>query len=310
MRNFVSQSRCDILIPGHYACDLIFTGIPGFPALGTELYAERLTVVPGGCLNTVTGLRRLGVSVGWLGMLGSDLFSRVIDDWLRQEAIDRSWVIDLDAPLKRVTVALSYVDDRAFVTRNDPSPSLIEPTLKAITADECAHVHYSGLLIDPRAPELLRACRTHGIMVTSDCQHRPVTLDDPLVHEIISGLDIFMPNASEAQQLTQTPSIDRAAAILRDRVPLLVIKDGERGAHVWQGDQHWSAPALPIGVIDTTGAGDLFNAGFLTAYREQADLPTCLRWGIICGGLSTQGYGGVSAAPTRAEVEQWMQKRD
>ena len=298
--------RCDILIPGHYFCDLIFTGIPGLPALGTELYTERLVVTPGGCLNTVTALRRLGVDVGWMGVLGNDPFSLIIDKWVAKEGIERNWIASIDEPLQRVTVALSYPVDRAFVTYIDISPDLLNRAFQAVEVEECAHLHFTGLLIDPRVPDLLRACHARGISVSMDCQHRPVTLAQPLVREIISLLDIFMPNAGEAQQLTETASINDAAQWLRELVPLLVIKDGERGALAWQGDLSIQVPALRVNVVDTTGAGDVFNAGFLAAYRAHADLHTCLRWGNICGGLSTTGYGGGSAAPTRAVVESYL----
>jgi sugar/nucleoside kinase (ribokinase family) len=298
--------RCDILIPGHYFCDLVFTGIPGFPALGTELYTERLMVTPGGCLNTVTALRRLGVNVGWMGVLGNDSFSQIIDKWVAQEGIERQWITRIDAPMQRVTVALSYPADRAFVTYVDPSPDMLKSILDAVEAEECAHLHFTGLLVDPRVPDLLHACRTRGITVSMDCQHRSVTLAQPLVREIISKLDIFMPNAGEAQRLTETASLHDAAQVLRQYAPLLVIKDGERGAMAWQGDRSIHVPALPVDVVDTTGAGDVFNAGFLAAYRANADLHTCLYWGSICGALSTTGYGGCSAAPTRALVESYL----
>jgi sugar/nucleoside kinase (ribokinase family) len=298
--------HCEILIPGHYFCDVIFTGIPGFPALGTELYTEKLTVVPGGCLNSITALRRLGVDVGWLGALGNDLFSRYIDGLITQENIDRRWLTELDAPLQRVTVSLSYPDDRAFVTYADDSPDTLDDTRHAVENRECDHLHFTGLQVDERAPDLLRACRERGITVTMDSQHRPETLADPLVREILPLLDIFMPNATEAMSLTETTNVDSAARLLRELVPFLVIKDGGNGAQVWQGDQHFQSPALPVEVIDTTGAGDVFNAGFLTAYRAGYDLPTCLKWGNICGGLSTTGYGGFSKAPTRAVVEEYL----
>jgi sugar/nucleoside kinase (ribokinase family) len=100
--------------------------------------------------------------------------------------------------------------------------------------------------------------------------------------------------------------VDEAARLLLNYVPFLVIKDGGNGAQAWHGDLHVQSPAMPVEVIDTTGAGDVFNAGFLTAYRAGYDLPTCLKWGNICGGLSTTGYGGFSAAPTRATVEQYL----
>jgi sugar/nucleoside kinase (ribokinase family) len=299
-------TRCDILIPGHYFCDLIFTGIPSFPALGTELYTEHLTVTPGGCLNTITALRRLGVDVGWMGTLGNDPFSRIVDNWVTQEDIERHWITWVDKPFQRVTVALSYPLDRAFVTHVDPSPDLLNRTIQAVETEECAHLHFTGLFVDPRIPEVLHACRTRGIEVSMDCQHRPVTLAQPLVREIISLLDIFMPNAEEAQRLTETSNLDDATRVLRELVPLLVIKDGEHGALAWQSDVHIQVPALPVEVVDTTGAGDVFNAGFLAAYRAHSDLDTCLRWGNICGGLSTTGYGGCSAAPTRAVVEAYL----
>lgn len=300
------MSHCDILIPGHYFCDVIFTGIPEFPALGTEVYTERLRIVPGGCINSVTALRRLGVSVGWMGTLGNDPFSRVVDDWVTQENIARDWLVALDQPFQRVTVALSYPQDRAFITYVDPPPDLIDRARQAVEAGECAHLHFTGLLVNERVPDLLRACRARGITVSMDCQHRPVTLAQPLVREIISLLDIFMPNAGEARSLTETSNLDEAADALRQLVPLLVIKDGERGAQAWRGDEHAHAPALKVEVVDTTGAGDVFNAGFLAAYRDGTDLLTCLRWGNICGGLSSTGYGGCSAAPIRAVVETYL----
>jgi sugar/nucleoside kinase (ribokinase family) len=298
--------RCDILIPGHYFCDLVFTGIGQFPALGSEIYTQNLTVVPGGCLNTVTALRRLGVDVGWMGVLGNDPFSQVIRRWITQEHIADDWVMSIERPFQRVTVALSYPSDRALVTHVDIALDLVERTLEAVEAQECAHLHFSGLLIDPRVPDLLRACRASSITVSMDCQHRPVTLAEPLVRETIGLLDIFMPNAGEAQHLTETSSLDNAARVLRELVPLLVIKDGARGAHAWQNGTHVYSPALRTEVVDTTGAGDVFNAGFLAALRAGADLLTCVHWGNICGGLSTTGYGGCSAAPTRSLVESYL----
>lgn len=298
--------HCEILIPGYYYCDLIFTGIPGFPALGTEIYTENLAVVPGGCLNSITALRRLGVNVGWLSELGTDPFSHIIDEWVEREGISRDWLARRDAPFQRVTVALSYPHDRAFVTYYDKAPSLLDRVRQTVEAGECEHLHLTSLLVDPRGPGLLRACRARGIRVTMDCQHRDDTLADPLVRETLSLLDVFMPNATEALRLTGAPDVDTAARALLEYVPFLVIKDGERGAQAWRGGEHWQVDALRMAVVDTTGAGDVFNAGFLTAYRSGYDVPTCLQWGNICGGLSTTGYGGTSAAPTRAVVEQYL----
>lgn len=292
----------DVLIPGHYFCDIVFSGIPGFPALGTELVTSGLTVVPGGIMNTVTGLTRLGVRVGWLGTLGNDFFSNFIAETARNEGIDLSLMSFVDQPLKRVTVSLSYPHDRAFVTYVDPAPDLIPRIYDALESTAFKHLHFTGLRVDDRVPGLIAACHTKGITVSMDCQHREQTLELPLVKTIISSLDIFMPNATEARRLTCTETLEDAASILRDLVPYLIIKDGENGAHSWQQGEYLHIPAMKVVPVDTTGAGDIFNAGFLAAHFEGRSPEACLRWGNVAGALSLRGYGGCSTAPTLAEL--------
>lgn len=298
----MAVKRFDVLIPGNYFCDVIFTGIPGFPALGTELYTRDLTVVPGGVLNSVVGLRRLGINVGWLGTLGNDFFSRYITEQVAAEGLDMSLITQVDAPLRRVTVSLSYSTDRAFVTYIDPAPDVIEQLENCLDDTDLRLLHFSGLHVDERLPALIDRCHARGVQVSMDCQHREETLALPLVGEIITRLDLFLPNATEAQQLTGTSTLEAAAAVLRSMLPALIIKDGAYGAHAWTQEGYYHAPALPLEAVDTTGAGDVFNAGFLAAYLEGQALSACLHWGNVAGGLSTLGYGGCSTAPTRDEL--------
>jgi sugar/nucleoside kinase (ribokinase family) len=302
----VAVERYDVLIPGHYFCDIIFTGIPGFPALGTELFAKGLAVVPGGVMNTVVGLTRLGVHVGWLSTLGDDFFSRFAAETARAEGVELSNILFIKSPLKRVTVAMSYPQDRAFLTYVDQPPDLIPRIFRALENTPFRHLHFTGLQIDTRIPDLIRACHDKGITVSMDCQHREQTLAEPLVQSIVSSLDLFLPNAAEAQRLTQTATLGEAVSVLRDLVPYLVIKDGQHGAHAWIDGRDFHMPAIEVVPVDTTGAGDIFNAGFLTAWLQNKLPPECLRWGNIAGGLSLRGYGGYSTSPTLAELHAFL----
>jgi hypothetical protein len=297
------MTHYDVLIPGNYFCDIIFTGLPTFPALGTEIYTDGLTVVPGGVLNTVIALQRLGLQVGWCGFLGNDFFSQFISTFIHAEGVDTTLIDYQNAPLRRVTVALSYPEDRAFVTHVDPPPDVIGRLLAEYSRFSFQHLHLNRLYVDERLPEFLRELRERGITISMDCQHRHETLDSPLVKTMLALVDMFMPNAIEAQRLTQTDSVEKAAAILKDLVPLLVIKDGGNGAYAWHRGEKWHIPAMELTPLDTTGAGDVFNAGFLSAWLKKLPINDCLLWGNICGGLSTQGYGGCSAAPSRTQVE-------
>ena len=107
----------DVLVYGPLFCDLIFTGLPGLPVLGTELFADDFTLTVGGSAIVAAGLHRLGARVGLIAELGTDYLSRVMREILDDLGLDRSLIREHGHPLPQVTVALSFPQDRAFVTR-------------------------------------------------------------------------------------------------------------------------------------------------------------------------------------------------
>jgi sugar/nucleoside kinase (ribokinase family) len=227
---------------------------------------------------------------------------------IEAEGLDTSLLMHTGESLQRVTVALSYPEDRAFITHIDPSPGLTELTLRALEQVTCKHLHLPGLCVDPRMSAIVDACHAQGMTVSMDCQHQEQTIQMPAVRQILSRVDIFMPNATETRRLTGQDDLQGAMKTLADLgVSYLVVKNGCYGTIASRAGLSYYEPALKFAaIVDTTGAGDVFNAGFLAGYLQGRDTPTCLRWANYCGGMSTQGPGGLSTAPRLAQLEAWF----
>jgi sugar/nucleoside kinase (ribokinase family) len=146
----------------------------------------------------------------------------------------------------------------------------------------------------------------HGGKVFTDCQYVTYGLDESGLTDVLRSIDIFAPNLSEASRLTGESDPNRAIEHLAEFCPLVVVKCGAEGAYAQSGTQRWYSPALKVEVVDTTGAGDCFNAGFLAAHLRGEPVEVCLRYGNICGGLSTTQHGGASAAPSLAQLKQYL----
>jgi sugar/nucleoside kinase (ribokinase family) len=126
--------------------------------------------------------------------------------------------------------------------------------------------------------------------------------DDQLIRrdagffEACAGIDIFLPNVAEGEALTGETSPEAILCDLQKHFPLVVLKRGGHGAMASWGATCVSADALPVTVVDTTGAGDAFNAGFLHSWLGTSDVERSLKGGIEAGALSVQSAGG---APSR-----------
>ena len=298
----------DILLLGDYFFDMIYTGLEHMPLLGHETYTKNLIATGGAMFTTAAALRRLGTQVGWATHFGNDYYSQYIRNLALTEGIDLSIARNLDHPYRRVTTALALHGERAFVTFVDPD----EPDMQTYwleTMNRCTfnHLHFGGLVHPDEIRPYVEKAHTLGATVSMDCQDTPMLKEVHQWHEIVNTTDIFMPNAREALLLTGASDVQTALHQLGGWCDgrLVVVKDGANGVWAIHNGQVFHAPALSVAeVVDTTGAGDCFNAGFLHAYIvERKPIDICLRYGNICGGYSVQGIGGATSAPTYAQLQ-------
>jgi len=298
------MSECDVLILGDYFCDVIFTGLPEPPRLGTDLYSHSLDLVPGGAYIMTTALHRLGVDVRWMARLGNDLFSQFVFNETQREGLDTSLFQTFERPLRIVSVSFSFVHDRGFISYIDPMPDIPpQPIIAALRPRWVVNAPFDS---SPECRQVMEFIHQHGGRVFTDCQYVTTTIREPGLTETLRMVDIFAPNQSEASQLTGETDPRIAAARLGEYCPLVIVKCGPQGAFAQTGMQSWHSPAIQVEVVDTTGAGDSFNAGFLAAHLHSEPIDTCLRYGNICGGLSTTRCGGASAVPTLEELHRYL----
>lgn len=302
------MKRYDIIVAGDYFIDLVFTGLPKLPELGEEVFGTGFEMLPGGSYNTVVAMQRLGLKVGWAADFGNDHFSRFVLDYVENEKIDTSLFVLHHQSMRHVTAAASFSQDRAFISYNDPEPAMPAAMIKLpFTSSRALYIPalYYGRWFNAG----LSLLRIKNMALIMDGNTSEITLKDtPDAAKVLQNTDLFLPNAREVRYLTGEQDLVKGIHILVTLCPLVVVKDGIRGAYAYDGSRLVHSPAIPVTPLDTTGAGDCFNAGFIKAWLDQRPLEECLKWGNIVGGLSTLALGGTSQVTTVNEVEKWLAK--
>jgi sugar/nucleoside kinase (ribokinase family) len=125
------STRYEVLLPGPYFCDLIFSGLEELSGLGTEVFSREFSLLPGGCFHTVHALHRLDVRVGWACDFGNDPISQLTLAAIRDRGIDDALIRLVERPLCMISATLSLAHDRAFVTYLDRLPSRAYASLVA-----------------------------------------------------------------------------------------------------------------------------------------------------------------------------------
>lgn len=301
----------DILVYGPIFCDLIFTDLPGMPALGTEIFAGDLTASVGGSAIVAAVLHNLGVRVGLIAELGSDPFSDVLRRLLDELGLDRSLIREHPHPLPQVTAALSFAHDRAFVTRFQRPAA--PPDLAAILyAHPAKHLHVCSFLAALETPDACAIAHAAGMTVSMDPGWDEAALRDPRLAAMIADLDLFMPSEMELCHIAGARDVTTAVAQTHAsmRRGALVLKQGAAGATAYprDGQPPVHTPALAVQAIDTTGAGDAFDAGFLSRYVQGAPLEACMRAGVVCGGIAVTAPGITRVLPNFKGMEAWFAK--
>ena len=297
----------DLLVLGDLNPDLVLRGAAVEPAFGQveRLVDDADLVIGGSGAIMACGAARLGLRTAIAGVVGDDPFGRFMLDALAERDVDTSGVVVDPAQRTGLTVVLSKREgDRAMLTFQGAISAL---TASAVDPQRARHVHVASLYLQtalaPGLPDVFRDARAAGATTSIDPNWDPTERWDGGLRDLLPLTDLFLPNAEEATRIAGEADPAQAARGLAADGPLVAVKLGPEGALGAHGDEllHVAAPA-GVEAVDSTGAGDSFDAGVVAGLLQGWPPERMLALGCACGALSTRGVGGTSAQPTLQEA--------
>ncbi|OXM54905.1 carbohydrate kinase family protein [Amycolatopsis alba] len=298
--------RFDLLVVGDANPDVIIG------PLRTDLeFGQREQLADSGVLTlggsgaiTAAGAARLGLRVAVAGRVGDDAAGRFVRDALEERGVDTG-ALRTDPVLPTpLTTVLTRDGDRAIITAPGTLAALTAADVPPELLATSRHVHSSSYFLlpglAPALPALLRTARGHGATTSVDTNDDPAGAWD--TGDLLGETDFLLPNAAEVSRLADVTDAREAAALLGARGPAVVVKDGAGGAFAHRDGEIFTAQGIPAEAVDTVGAGDSFNAGFLAGVLAGLPLGTALRCGVVCGGSSVRAAGGTAGQATWDDV--------
>jgi sugar/nucleoside kinase (ribokinase family) len=312
-----TERDVDILVVGEINPDIVVADPDPVPVFGeVERIVRSITMTVGSSSAIFAcGAARLELRVAFCGVVGDDAFGRFMLDELAARRVDvTACTVDPDRPTG-ATVILTSGADRAIVTAMGSIGALDVDAVPVTLVNRARHLHSGGFYLQDtsrdRLPAFFAAARERGQSTSFDTNWDPTDRWGSDVGAMLRAADVFLPNAAEARRIARLVDVEDAAMALAtmgsvgrsDGGPIVAVKLGPAGALACRaGGPIVRVPAMPVEPVDTTGAGDSFNAGFLRAWLDGGDLRASLELGVVCGAMSTRRAGGVDGQATLAEA--------
>ena len=302
----MSDGRKSILVVGDVMMDIVVRA-EGPAFIGGDRRAAIRSLPGGSAANLAAWLGILGVNVLFAGRVGrADLkFHRAALDAC---GVNSRLAGDTELPTGTLVTMLSPDGERSFLTDRGANDRLCAEDLPVSLLDDVGLLHVSGYALVAATPRqavlgLMAKARRRGIPISVDPPSYPFLreIGAESFLEWTSGADMIFPNAVEAEALAGTSDRETQLAALTDRYGLVVIKDGARGATAAKAcsGERGETTAPAVDAVDTTGAGDAFLAGFLTAHLAGEGMETCLRRGVEVASRAVTLLGGRPPAEKR-----------
>lgn len=308
------SAKRGVVVIGELNVDMVASGLAGPPQMGAEIMAEDFELTLGSASAIFAcGMAKLGHDVTFISQVGRDDFGEFCLDALRAARIPTNNILRDGSIKTGVTISLSTRRDRALVTYPGAIASLNYGQLKMALLKGQRHLHMTSYFLQsslrPSFPRIFQEARRMGLTTSFDPNSDPEHAWGEAIGDVLSETDVLLLNESEALQLTRAKSVQSALKVLGQRVSCAVIKLGPKGSLAIKDGEVTSAPGFKVEALDTTGAGDSFAAGFVSAYLRGESLAESLGAGNACGALSTLKAGGTAGQPDRRALKLFLNAR-
>ncbi len=303
----------DISIAGEINLDLILYGLPEVMPVERELLGTDFQVTLGSSSAILAhNLAVLGTHVGFVTLVGEDPLGKIAVERLGESGADLSRVrVAKDGTATGVTLILPHGTPRHILTYPGTMAALRLRDLDIDYLKSAKHFHLSSLFLlhalEPDLPALFKELKEAGLTISLDTNDDPSGQWSGVFPELLHYVDLLLPNEGEACRMTGKNTLDEALEELALRVPCVAVKCGSRGSVVRVGGETFTVGGVPVKPVDTIGAGDSFNAGFLFGWLNGWPPNECAYAGNVTGALSTLRVGGTEAFRDRDLVQKFLE---
>jgi sugar/nucleoside kinase (ribokinase family) len=298
----------DLLVIGEINPDLILQGADLTPAFGQaeKLVENAVLTIGSSSVIFACGAAKLGLKAAFVGIVGDDVFGHYMLNEMQKCGIDTSHCIISKKETTGFSVILSQPHDRAILTHAGSIASLRYSDIDQNLFNRAKHLHLGSFFmlshLQKDVAQLFAQAKAAGLSTSMDTNWDPSEKWDSGIVNVLKQTDVFLPNEAEAVNIARQDTLEESLEYLAKQAPTLAVKLGSKGGLARQKEKTITAPPLAVTVVDTTGAGDTFDAGFLYGYLHDWTLEESLQLACVCGSLSTQGVGGTTAQPTLEEA--------
>jgi sugar/nucleoside kinase (ribokinase family) len=300
-----------ILIAGELNVDLVLQNPKSFPVLGRETVVEDLSLTVGSSSAIcASALAKLDDQVTFIGKVGQDAWGDLCINSLQSSGVDCS-AVDRDESLTTgITVSITWAKDRAMLTYLGSIAALRASDISNERLRACRHLHVSSFFLQralrPDLKSLFARAHENGLTTSVDPGFDPYEAWGRDLIDTLNEVDVFLPNEIELAAISGKKDRMEALRSLENGRTLTIAKLGADGSMAIHRGEIVRVSAFPVTPLDTTGAGDTFNAGFLHVWLSGSDVRSAMRFGAACGALSTLGLGGTANQPTEAQAREFM----
>ncbi|MFQ6059321.1 MAG: carbohydrate kinase family protein [Anaerolineae bacterium] len=316
----------DVLCLGIFVADTLAKPIERMPAWRQLALVDHVELHTGGCANnTAIGLARLGLRAGAMGKVGQDGFGDFILQNLKREGVDiRGMRRDSQANTSFTFVMIAPDGERCFFHYIGANGALSYEDIDLSLIQEAQILHVAGSFVMPRfdgppTARILQRAREMGVITALDTVWNASIDAYEVIKPCLPHLDYFLPSFEEAQLIAkrEAPADGSAesprsvAAFFLDHgVGTIGLKMGAEGCYLRTRDQELHVPAWKVDVVDTTGAGDAWVAGFLAGVTKGWDLDQTGRFANAVGALCVTAIGTTAGLRSMEETLAFMEKAE
>ncbi len=311
------EPQNDVVCAGILVADHVCTPMAALPSAGQLVAVDRMFLLTGGCAaNVAVNLAKQGLQVGVAGRVGNDYWGRFVREDLAGRGLDtRGILVSEDSQTSQTMILLCKGEDRRFVHTFGANADMRVSDIDRHSLPGTRVFYVGGYLVMPRfeaeeLADLFRFCREHGVRTVLDVVIPTGFRYGGELEGVLAYTDVFLPNNDEAEMLTGEAEPARQAEVLHQRGAgtVVVTMGGEGMVYTGEDGRIWRAAHFPSEVVDQSGAGDAFCAGFIAGMVRGVSLEECLQYGSALGASCGRSMGCYEGVFTGTQAEDFLRE--